>query len=122
MVFLGQYHGLVQGGLLGARHLFRGVKRPFSLGDDMNADQKVLVYSWKPRWDWVCRGGRSGVYPVNLEPPEGYVFTVLVNQYDDVDSFGVSGSIEDFSWVKEDSRLAGAPVNYDTRYRERLWR
>lgn len=121
LTYLGQYHGHVQGQLMQAAHLFRGVKRPFALGDDMNADRHVLVYSWVPGCDWVCHGSAAGVFPVATNAPSGRVFTVLANQYADVDEHGVSGSIEDFCWVREDPRLAGAPISYDTRYVEGLW-
>jgi hypothetical protein len=87
----------------------------------MRADERVLAYCWIPKCDWLCRGGRQGVQPLAVAAPPGRVFTLLATEYEDKDRYGVSGSIEDFMWIREDSRLRGAPINYDTRYREHLW-
>lgn len=52
---IAQYYGIVQDGLLEAIHLFKGLKRPLMHGDDKGADKSVLVYSWRPEFDYVGR-------------------------------------------------------------------
>lgn len=118
---LGQYHGIVQTQLPDAVHLFQGVKRDLVLGDDKYADRRVLIYALTPPANFECRGGRDGVFPIPRPKPFGQVFTVLAIEYPEADAHGVSGSIEDFVWVREDARLAGAPVHYDSRYSKKVW-
>ena len=44
---IAQYYGIVQGELFSAQHAFRGLSRPLALGEDMDADQSVVVYTWR---------------------------------------------------------------------------
>jgi len=119
--YLGRYHGLVQGGLLNAVHLFQGLKRSMKDGPDMHADQKGLAYTWVPECDWIAEGGREGITPIPRPLPVDQVFAVIVVGYGSPDAQGVSGVIEDFSWVHEDSRLAAAPISHKTRFEKKLW-
>lgn len=117
---LAQYYGIVQDGLIVAEHAFRGLQRPLMLGDDMNADQTVVIYAWRPQFDCEWSGYPWDGNVVRLEPPPNRVFVVLVRE-EPANEFGVSGSIEKWNWVAEDSELRGAPIEWQARYRERLW-
>jgi len=44
-----QYYGLVQDGMVFARHVFRGLERPLNHADNMNADRDVLCILGVPR-------------------------------------------------------------------------
>jgi len=48
-----QYYGIVQDGLLDARHAFMGLNRPLMHAGDMEADRSVIVYSWRPQTDYI---------------------------------------------------------------------
>jgi hypothetical protein len=118
---IGQYYGLVQEGLIAARHLFRGLNRALDFDGDMNADQSVFAYTWRPAFDFEWSGSRDGGSPQRIgSPPGNRVFAVLVRQAEP-NEHEVVGSIEHWSWIREDRRLPGAPVEWEQRYKERLW-
>ena len=117
---IAQYYGIVQDGLIVAQHAFRGLQRPLMLGDDTNADQPVVIYSWRPEFDCEWSGYPWDGTVVRLEPPPHRVFVVLVRE-EPHNEFGVFGSIEKWNWVGEDAVLKGAPTDWQARYKEHLW-
>ncbi len=122
---IAQYHGLVQDYLLSAVHLFQGLKRPLMDGEDKNVDRNVLVYSWRSAVDFVWTGSRFEGRIVQMVPPLGRVFVVLVRpelQAADYPGVGkVLGTIERWNWVKEDPDLPSAPIDWKQRYDKKLW-
>ena len=117
---IAQYYNIVRNGLMDARHAFRGLERPLMHNGDMDADRTVIIYSWRPKTDWEWRGDRFSGEVVSVEPPANRVFVVLVRAQSP-DEFGVSGSIERWNWIMEDSGLRDAPVEWAVRYGEKLW-
>jgi len=117
---IAQYYGIVQNGLVDARHAFRGLNRPLAVAANMKADQDVVVYSWRPKCDWEWSGTRFEGIPVPREPRIWRVFVVLVRPQE-LDEHGVSGLIERWNWVREDAILGEAPVDYEDRYGQTLW-
>ena len=117
---IAQYYGIVKDGLIIAEHAFRGLKRPLLHADDMHADESVVVYAWRPTFDYEWTGYRHDGKITSLVPPPGRVFVVLVREMP-IDSWGVSGTIERWNWVREDPELRHAPVDYRERYKEPLW-
>jgi len=115
-----QFYGLVQPGLVPAVHAFRGVKRPLLHAGNLNADSGVIVYSWRPEFDYVWVGNRSEGHPAEKTPAPNRVLVVLLREFP-VDEFGCRGSIEHWNWVAEDPYLPQAPVNWAERYSKRLW-
>ncbi len=116
-----QYYGIVQDGLLDALHAFRGLKRPLMVGEDTQADQSVVVYSWRSEIDYVWTGSSSEGKPIFKNPPQGQVFVVLVREEPQPNEFGVWGSIERWNWIKEDPSLPHAPIDWHDRYTSHLW-
>jgi hypothetical protein len=120
-----QYFGIVQDGLLNAIHAFKGLKRPLMHGDNKEADKSVIIYSWRPKTDYVWVGSRFDGNPTTKVPPPGRVFVVLVreeaqpNEYAQVGS--IFGSIEKWNWIKEDPVLSEAPVGWQERYGVKIW-
>ncbi len=117
---IAQYYGIVQEGLLFARHAFRGLMRPLALGEDMDADQAVVVYTWRSEVDYEWLGSPFDGHPMVMTPLSGRVFVVLVRE-DPGREQGVHGSIERWNWVNEDPDLAHAPIGYERRYSKKLW-
>jgi hypothetical protein len=117
---IAQYYGLVQEGLLLARHSFRGLERPLALREDMDADQTVVVYTWRSTVDYEWHGTQYDGHPMEKTPLPGRVFVVLVRE-DPGGEEGVHGSIERWNWVNEDLNIMHAPIGYERRYRKRLW-
>jgi hypothetical protein len=115
-----QYYGIVQDQVTKACHVFRGLKRPLMYGGDMRADEKFLIYSWRPEFDYVWVGDRFHGNPERRSPPQGVVFVVLV-QEDSPNEHSVHGSIVHWNWIKEDPKLPGAPVGWNERYKAKLW-
>jgi hypothetical protein len=117
---IAQYYGIVQGDLISAQHAFRGLKRPLALGEDMDADQSVVVYTWRSQVDYEWLGSQFDGNPVAMAPPPGRVFVVLVREEPDSEE-GIHGSIERWNWVRQDPRLPHAPVDWSQRYGGKLW-
>jgi hypothetical protein len=118
---IGQYFGVVQEGMVMARHVFRGLKRPLLLGENMNADENVLVYSWRSEIDAEWAGSRGEGHPELISPPPvGRVFVVLVRE-EQPNEHGIIGSIERWNWIREDPALPHAPVDWEQRYGQKLW-
>lgn len=115
-----QYYGIVQEGLQNACHLFRGLKRPLFHDGDAEADGNVLIYSWRPKVDYVRAGSPYNGTPRPRSQVPGRVFVVLVRKADQAD-YNVVGDIEHWNWVEEDSELENAPVDWADRYIEKLW-
>jgi hypothetical protein len=121
-----QYYGIVQDCLLEAVHCFQGLKRPL-LDVDSKEDigKDVLVYSWRPAFDFVWSHSRFDGNPTARTPPPNRVFAVLVRKEPQPNIFPgvgtVYGSIERWNWLKEDPIELGAPVDWQERYESRMW-
>jgi hypothetical protein len=118
---IAQYYGIIQDGLVIAAHAFRGLKRPLSHGSDMNADESVLIYAWRPRFDYEWVGYRHDGQEYRRDPPLNRVFVVLVREEPQPNEFHVLGSVEHWNWVPEDSGLKQAPIDWEKRYQAKLW-
>jgi hypothetical protein len=120
-----QYYGIVQDGILDAIHAFMGLNRPLMHAGDMEADRNVIVYSWQPKVDYTWAGGRFDGSPTSKTPPPNRVFVVLVRQDNNPESYpgfgSIFGSIERWNWVMEDPDLPLAPVDWQNRYKQKLW-
>lgn len=117
---IAQFYSIVGPGLILAKHVFRGLKRPLLAHDNMEADAEKLVYSWKPRWDYEWKGGPTGG-SVKKTPPDDRVFVTIVSPNNDQNFPTVAGWIEHWNWVHEAGDLKDAPIDWGTRYTEKLW-
>jgi hypothetical protein len=120
---IAQYTYIVRQGLVDAILLYRGVRRPMKFGSDMHADQKILIYVWRPPYDFQWVGGRqSRAFPEKRDALVGRVFVVLVRPYDKPDEHGVSGTILRWNWVY--GNPMDGPIDGDDgmRYTGEVWR
>lgn len=53
---IAQFWGLVEPGLIIAKHLFQGLERGLYFEGDMNADQRFLIYTWRSSRDYRWQG------------------------------------------------------------------
>jgi len=122
---ISQYWGIIKPGLITAEHIFQGLERGLYYKGNMEADQDVFIYTWKPPLDFVWQGNRISGKPVGRDPSKDKVFAVLVCLYDspvDTELFGqIRGSIEHWSWLKESDQLPSAPFNWEKRYGRKVW-
>jgi hypothetical protein len=120
-----QCYGIVQDGILDARHAFMGLNRPLMHEGDMEADRNVIAYSWRPKKDYIWTRGRFDGSPIPKNPPPNRVFVVLVRQEKEPNiypGFGaIFGSVERWNWVMEAPDLSCAPVDWQNRYKQKLW-
>jgi len=118
---LAQLDGIVVPGLILARHIFRGLKRPLYDDGSMEADTQKLVHSWRPNYDfdWLDPFGR----PRKLAPVKNCVFVVLITKNErHLDKYPeVFGWIDRWNWVYEDLNLPEAPLNWSSRYEEKIF-
>jgi hypothetical protein len=119
---LAQFREIVAPGLILAKHVFRGLKRPMAVGGNMYADRDKLVYSWKPVYDYEWPGNQFREPPCRLTPPAGRVFVVVVTPNSSNQFPEVAGWIERWNWVRESTDLPCAPIEHADRYEEQLWR
>ncbi len=87
---------------------------------NMEADRRVLVYTWCPPVDYVWIGTPFDGHPEIRTPPRGRVFAVLVC-HETENEYNVVGSIEKWNWIREDERFPHAPIDWENRYERRLW-
>ncbi len=121
-VYIGQLFGIVGPGLIFARHLFRGVKRPLMVGDDKKADGDKLIATWEQTRDVVLEGGPQSARLVYHAAPKSRVFVVLISRNKMLEEFPqIYGWAEHWTWVAADPDEPGAPIDWQTRYEERLW-
>jgi hypothetical protein len=119
---LAQFDGIVAPGLIMVQHIFRGLKRPLCTDGDMKGDTKKLVHTWLPAndFDWANRYER----PRRLASVANCVFVVLISTNHDrhLEEWPeVYGWIDRWNWVYEDAYLRGAPLNWISRYEEKLF-
>jgi hypothetical protein len=117
---LAQFDSIVIPGLIMARHFFRGLNRPLCTDDCMEGDAKKIAHSWRPACDyvWLKPYGR----PQRLDVEGNRVIVVLVGKNErHVEQWPeVYGWIDRWSWVFEDPNLPGAPIDWESRYAEKL--
>lgn len=120
---LAQFFGLVRKGVILADHLFIGLQRGLYYKGDMDSDGKCLIYVRKPSCDyeWAIDGRGTNGRLIKLPAPDDYVFAVLVRHFDSSRAGGVIGTIERWSWVKEDPGSDGKPIDHQNRYKDRKW-
>lgn len=117
-----QFYSIVAPGIILARYIFRGLRRPLSDNGDPHADRQKLVYSWKPARDYEWHGNGFTGGPVEMGPPDGRVFVVLVSPNSCADFPEVDGWLERWNWVRADHLRADAPTDAENRYEDQLWR
>jgi hypothetical protein len=122
-VRLVQFLNIVEPGLILAKHLFQGLKRPLCYGDDLNGDTEKLVYSWKPAFDYdwkeIRRFDSSEIE--RRIPPLNTVFFVIVTPNKSPQTYpSVKYWLEHWSWVGEAPDLASAPIDWNERYNSKL--
>lgn len=117
---IAEFYGLVEPGLILATRCFKDVNRPLKYGDDLGAQDKVYVYSWRPtrNFVWVGSPWSGDIQPVN--PPIDRVFVALVCRFGDGGE-DVFGTIETWNWLPADSGDRDAPERWAERYVEKLW-
>ena len=118
---LAQLDSIVAPGLISARHIFRGLNRPMLTDHSMDADVPELVYAWRQMWDfdWPAPHGTPRRWP----RPENCVFVVIAGrniQY--LEKWPeVYGWINRWNWVDEDPGVPEAPLNWSSRYAEKMF-
>ncbi|MFZ0477909.1 MAG: hypothetical protein WAL71_02080 [Terriglobales bacterium] len=119
---MAQFYGIVQDGLIGAQHAFRGLNRPMCYEDNMEADQTILVYSWRPSADYEFLGEGPAYDLIEMRPVQGRAFVALVREEKvKQENTLTEGTIEKWNWVGEDPELPGAPIDWKIRYAKKLW-
>ena len=118
----GQFCGLVLPGMVSAAHLFKGLNRKLYADDSPDGDKEILVYSRKPSFDYEWRGGRHGRYHT-LDAPKDSVFVVIISPNTRHRHLypSIYGWFDRWNWVPEDQYLKEAPINWLSRYDNKLF-
>ena len=119
---LGQLYGVVCTGLIFTEHVFVGLKRSMYVKDDMYASDKKLTLTWSAKRDARLMGTKLSLDLEFIDAPESRVFAVYISPNQMLDEFPeIFGWMEHWTWIASDPGLAGAPVDWATRYDEKLW-
>ena len=100
-----------------AHALFRGIERPLA-EDDQGAD--VLSYVLKPEWFYEYDPHMVSVAS-KVRVPEGLVFVTYARLDTAADGNGPRGTVTHWGFVEVDRSNPELPVDFSTRYRNRLW-
>lgn len=121
---IGQMFEVLGTGMILAQNVYRGLRRDMFVGEDRLADQKKLAISWKANHDAYFAGDPNIDGHVIRKPaPPNSVFVVYVSVNEMLDDFPqIYGWAEHWTWVREDPRAPGLPVESETRYDELVWR
>ncbi|ODB94973.1 hypothetical protein A3194_20125 [Candidatus Thiodiazotropha endoloripes] len=120
--YLAQFFEIVDTGLIDPAHVFKGLKRPMFCGDDRNADAEKHAITWDPGFDAIWIGNRFKGLTRRTAAPKDRVFVSIVSSNLKTDDFpDVDYWIEHWTWVVQSGDLPGAPIDWQTRYKEKLW-
>jgi hypothetical protein len=119
---VGQLYGVVSPGLIFAQHLFKGLKRAMLVGGDCGADRNKLAATWTQSRD-ARLVGPAHACDIEYSPaPADRVFGVYISPNGLVDDFpSIYGWMEHWTWIASDPETPGAPVDWQTRFDDRLW-
>jgi hypothetical protein len=98
------------------------LKRDMYVRGDRRADLKKLAITWGQNRDaaWVGDEITGGIEYRDPEPNR--VFVVYASPNEMLEEFpSVYAWAEHWAWLPDDSRLRGAPIDYDNRFEEQLW-
>lgn len=132
---LGEYAGLIydQAALASPARIYQGLLRPYG---DMMIDDKVLVYTSKPRLTYTYRDEVQLTFGQlrSLPPPVNSVFTAFVSLAPDVveevrsylDPAGsakrpIDGALLYWEWTMASMSDPNLPEGADSRYRRAIW-
>jgi hypothetical protein len=107
-------YGVVGPGLMFTQHVFR---RDKYVADDQNAAGKKFIATWAAKRDAVLEGDRCAPTLSDVDAPSGRVFAVYISLNETLTYFP---DIYHWAWIAADAKLAGAPVEWDTRYDKKL--
>lgn len=90
--------------------------------DDRNAAAKKFAATWAHPNDarLIERDGEHKI--IALPAPDKKVFTVYISPNEMIGTFpDLFGWIEHWTWISEDPRRPGAPIDWQARYDEMIW-
>lgn len=119
---LGQMYGVIGTGLIMTRHVFKGLNRDMYVREDKDAAAKKLVATWAAGRDAELVGDPQKPYLQYREAPANRVFAVYISPNEMLTDFpDIHGWAEHWAWIAADPKLPGAPMDWNTRYDEKVW-
>jgi hypothetical protein len=119
---LGQMYGVVGTGLIMTRHVYKGLKRDMYVREDKDAAAKKLVATWAAPRDAELVGEEHNSYLSYVDAPAGRVFAVYISPNEMLTDFpDIHGWAEHWAWIAADPSVAGAPIDWNSRYDSRVW-
>lgn len=102
-----------------AHACFRGIQRPLAEDDDGGG---VVVYIIRPRFFYEYDPNMLSV-ALKVPVPRDIVFATYARlvDSDNASSTGTAGTITHWGFVESDRADPRLPINYESRYRTRLW-
>jgi len=100
----------------------RGLKRPLLYGEDADGDKAKLVFTWQAPYDFDYDHGKrfepGGLTQRAAPPNTVYAAITTPNtcpEYPSVDYW-----LDRWCWLDASPTLAGAPIDWENRYEERI--
>ena len=119
---IGQMYGVVGTGLIMTEHLFKGLRRMMMTDNSHDAAREMYAASWKAPRDAYLAGEEHAAYLEYQNAPPGKVFVVYISSNSMLRDFPeIWGWAEHWAWIAEDPNESGAPVDWESRYDQRIW-
>lgn len=118
---IGQFYATVAPGLIRAKHVYEGFRRPMLVNGDADADGNKLAFTWAAKFDGRMTG-EHGHDLERIQAPANRVFAVYIsiNQMQ-VEFPDVFGWAEHWTWIHRDPIDKHAPDGHADRYERCLW-
>jgi hypothetical protein len=119
---LGQFYGIVDTGLILAKHVFQGFKRDMFVENDKKADERKLAATWSNGRDVKIVGGKTDLKLEFTPAPPKSTFAVYISPNEMLEDFpNIYGWADHWAWLPAHGVLADAPIDYENRYDKKLW-
>ncbi len=116
-------HGVVGTGLIFTEHVFKGLKRDMYVRKDRDAAKNKLALTWKAGRDAYLVGPAHDCRVEFHPAAPGTVFAVYISINAMLKDFpAIYGWAEHWTWIDDDPDVVGAPIDWQDRYDEQLWR
>jgi hypothetical protein len=92
------------------------------IDDNRDAASEMLAASWPQSRDALLVGDPYRPALKYLDAPKNCVFVVAISRNERLKDFPqIYGWMEHWTWIAADPEETGAPVDWKTRYDERIW-
>lgn len=120
---LAQLLMIVDSGLVMAKPIFGGAKRPLNYEGNQDGSKNKLFFIFKPKYDYdwkVLEDGSTDI--AEMPTPANCVFVVIATPNKCGRFAAADFWLEYWAWVDEDRQKPDYPIDWDSRYEREITR